>query len=170
MSQRALGKLGLFLSFATALIALVAFSLQLTTFAAGQRSAKAAKTMEFKPVLTLENQGPAPHTGRLMVLTKGPISNAMLARLRNYGTVHGVIERYNLVAMTPRGPRGRSAIQRLPLSPVITSGRCFLKMRLSFAPRALICLNKPSLTTKSPTKMSGLWCCSKMSNTRRRCT
>jgi subtilisin family serine protease len=114
MSQRAPGKLGLSLSFATALIALVAFSLQLTTFAAGRRSAGAAKSMEYKPVLTLENQGPARNTGRLMVLTKGPITDAMLAQLRNYGTVHGVIERYNLVAVTPRGPRGRSAIQRLP--------------------------------------------------------
>jgi subtilisin family serine protease len=114
MSQRALWKLGISLSSATAVIAIVVFSVQLTTFAAGRRSVGAAKAPAFKPVLTPQNQGPAPHTGRLMVLAKGPVTDAMLAQLRNYGTVHGVIQRYNIVAVTPHGPSGQRAIQRLP--------------------------------------------------------
>ena len=114
MRQSALWKLVICLSLTTAVIVIAALSAQLTTFAAGRRSVGAARAPEFKPVLTPQNQGPAPHTGRLMVLAKGPVTDAMLAQLRNYGTVHGVIQRYNIVAVTPRGPSGQRAIQRLP--------------------------------------------------------
>jgi subtilisin family serine protease len=114
MSRRALWKLSLPLSFATVVIATAVLSGQLATFAAGRRSAGAAKALEFKPILTLQNQGPAPRTGRLMVLAKGPVTDAMLAQLRSYGTVHGMIQRYNIVAVTPHGPSGQRAIQRLP--------------------------------------------------------
>jgi len=114
MRQRALLKLGPFLSLAALVIVSAALSLQLKTFAAGPRSVKALVASEFKPVLTPQNQGPAPRTGRLMVLAKGPVTDAMLAQFRNYGTVHGVIQRYNIVAVTPRGPSGRLAIQGLP--------------------------------------------------------
>lgn len=68
----------------------------------------------FQPVLTFDNQGPAPNRGRLMVQTRGPLTDAMRAQLSKYGTVHGVIARYNIVAITPKGPRGRRAIEGLP--------------------------------------------------------
>jgi subtilisin family serine protease len=112
MRQRALLKLGLFLSLAILAVAAV-LSIRPTTFAAGS-AAKTVEASEFKAVLTLQNQGPAPRTGRLMVLAKGPVTDAMLAQLRSYGAVHGVIQRYNIVAVTPHGPRGRRAIQGLP--------------------------------------------------------
>jgi subtilisin family serine protease len=50
----------------------------------------------------------------MMVLTKGPVTDAMLAQLRNYATIHGVIQRYNIVVVTPRGRSASLAIQRLP--------------------------------------------------------
>jgi subtilisin family serine protease len=114
MRQRALLKFGILLSFAIAVIVAVAAAIQPMTFAASRRTGNTLGTPAYKPVLTLQNQGPAPHTGRLMVVTKGPVTNAMLEQLRSYGTVHGVIQRYNIVAVTPRGPSARLAIQRLP--------------------------------------------------------
>ncbi len=79
-----------------------------------QAAAAAAAEDGFVPVLTEENQGPAPNTGRMIVVADRPVTDAMRAELSNYGTVHGVIDRYNLVAMTPRGPAARSSIARLP--------------------------------------------------------
>ncbi|MFQ5875325.1 MAG: S8 family serine peptidase [Dehalococcoidia bacterium] len=68
----------------------------------------------FQPILTPDTWGPAPRTGRLMVVTDGPVTNAMLEELAAYGTIHGVIERYNIVAVTPRGQVPASAIEGLP--------------------------------------------------------
>jgi len=68
----------------------------------------------FKPVLTFENQGPTPATTRLLVVGKGPLSEANLAALRFYATIHGVIPRYNIVVVTPRSRWSRAAIRRLP--------------------------------------------------------
>jgi subtilisin family serine protease len=68
----------------------------------------------FKPLLTLANQGPAPQSGRLMLVTKGPVTNAMLAQIKSFATVHGVIARYDIIVATPKGPAARLALQRLP--------------------------------------------------------
>jgi subtilisin family serine protease len=68
----------------------------------------------FKPLLTYSNRASADRTGRVMVLAKGPVTPSMLETLENYGKVFGVIERYNIVAMMPRGPRARQAIEGLP--------------------------------------------------------
>ncbi len=68
----------------------------------------------FKAVLTPDNQGPAPATNRLMVLARGPVSEANLAQLRLYAVVHGVIQRFNIVVMTPKSLRARALISRLP--------------------------------------------------------
>jgi subtilisin family serine protease len=67
----------------------------------------------FKPLLTFENQGPAPSTGRLLVVAKGPLTEKNLAELRAYATVHGVIQRYNIAVVTPKGPQARAMIPRL---------------------------------------------------------
>jgi len=50
----------------------------------------------------------------LIVQTRGPVTDANLAQLRLYAVVHGVIRRYNIVAVTPRGVRARISISRLP--------------------------------------------------------
>ena len=68
----------------------------------------------YVPLLTPDNQGPSPAANRLMVQTRGPVTDANLAQLRPYSVVHGVIRRYNIVAVTPRGVRARIAISRLP--------------------------------------------------------
>ncbi|NIV35377.1 MAG: S8 family serine peptidase, partial [Anaerolineae bacterium] len=68
----------------------------------------------FQPVLTFDNQGPAPKEGRLMVQVSGPVTEAVLAKLAQYGTIHGVIERYHIVVITPRGPKARRTIESLP--------------------------------------------------------
>jgi subtilisin family serine protease len=70
--------------------------------------------LALQPVLTFDNHGPAPNRGRLMVQTRGPLTDAIRAQLSRYGTIHGVIERYNIVAITPKGPRARRAIKSLP--------------------------------------------------------
>ena len=61
----------------------------------------------------LNDQGSAPRTGRLVIISKVPVTDAILAELSNYATVHGVIPRYNLIAVTPRGPQNRAVIERL---------------------------------------------------------
>src|SRR3990170_7294928 len=68
----------------------------------------------FVPALSEENQGPAPGTGRLIVVTNRHVTDAMRTQLSEYGTVHGLIDRYNLVAITPKGPDARASIQGLP--------------------------------------------------------
>lgn len=113
MRQRITSNLSLFLLLAIVPV-VVALYFMPGTFAADRRSAEAAEVAEFKSVLALHNQGPTPKTNRVMVLANGPVTDALLAKLRDYGTVHGVIQRFNIVAMTPRGPSARLAIERLP--------------------------------------------------------
>ena len=48
-----------------------------------------------------------------MVMTRGPVTDANLAQLRLHSVVHGVIQPFNIVAVTPKGLRGRIAISRL---------------------------------------------------------
>ena len=83
------------------------------TSAAPRRDAEPAVT-DFKPVLKYKNRVSADRAGRLMVAAKGPVTPSMLEALGRLGVVHGVIARYNIVAVTPRGPRARQAIERLP--------------------------------------------------------
>jgi subtilisin family serine protease len=96
----------------------LALGLMLIHFSTYPRlSAAAAAKPEvagFKPVLTFDNQGPTPSTGRLMVVGTGPLTERNLAQLRVYATVHGVIPRYNIAVVTPKGLRGRAMIPRLP--------------------------------------------------------
>ncbi len=51
---------------------------------------------------------------RLIVATHGQVTQTMLEQIGASGTVHGVIHRYNLVAVTPKGPNGRRNIEALP--------------------------------------------------------
>lgn len=91
---------------------LLSLAVAMTMAQAGQRDAS-DDPADMQPLLTLRNQGKEPSTGRLMVILDGPATDDRLAKLRDYGTVHGVIQRYNVVAMTPSGPNGRRAIERL---------------------------------------------------------
>src|SRR3970040_2202503 len=68
----------------------------------------------FQPILTEDNQGPAQQRGRLIVVANRRVTDAMVAELRNYGTVHGVIYRYNTIVVTPSGINARLAIEGLP--------------------------------------------------------
>jgi subtilisin family serine protease len=79
-------------------------------------AARVAKPLEagYLPVLTPYNQGPAPAAARLLVVTRGPATEANLAQLGNLAVVHGVIARYNIVALTPKGTRQKLALARLP--------------------------------------------------------
>lgn len=65
------------------------------------------------PLLTEDNQGPAPKSGRLIVSVEGPVTPNMLAEIASYGAVHGYIPRYSLVVVMPRGPSGRTSIEQL---------------------------------------------------------
>jgi subtilisin family serine protease len=114
MRQANISRFG-FVAAGSILAALLVFGLFHDTriSAAPGRDAEAAVT-GFNPVLTYASRGSADRTGRLMVLAKGPVTPSMLEALEKYGKVHGIIERYNIVAMTPRGPRGRQAIEGLP--------------------------------------------------------
>lgn len=95
-------------------ILLISGFAQLQKISAASPLEGATEVRGFKPLLTLDNQGPAPRTGRLMLVTRGPVTDGMLAILRNYGAVHGVIRRYNIVTFTPRGLAARAILLRLP--------------------------------------------------------
>jgi subtilisin family serine protease len=96
----------LFLSVALSAVLLASFTLA--------QNKKNKDKLTFKQVLTFENQGPGAKKGRMMVQTRGPVTDAVQAKLGEYGTIHGVIDRYNIVAMTPKGPRARRMIKSLP--------------------------------------------------------
>lgn len=72
------------------------------------------RVKDFKPPLTFDDQGPAPKTGRVMVVTDGPLTETMREELRKHGKIHGVIHRHNIVAITPKGEKGGKAIEELP--------------------------------------------------------
>lgn len=97
--------------FLAALLA-IEFFLQPKVSAAPREGAGPA-LRNFKPAPTSRNRIPAPRAGRLMVVAKGTVTPSMLEILRRFGVIHGVIARYNMVVVTPRGPRGRKAIERL---------------------------------------------------------
>lgn len=81
--------------------------------AIGQGRPPAAEELASRPVLTFDNQGPAPHGNRLIVTVEGPITAAMREQVAGFGTVHGVIETRDLIVVTPRGPRARAEIEAL---------------------------------------------------------
>jgi len=113
MSRNVITRPVIFLAPLLAILLISGFA-RLQNVSAASPAQRTAEVKGFNPLLTLNNQGPAPRTGRLMLVTKGPVTDAMLALLKNYGTVHGVIHRYNIVAITPRGPAARAALTRLP--------------------------------------------------------
>jgi len=55
----------------------------------------------------------APDTGRVLVAVDGPLSSARLEELGALGKVHQVLERYGLVALTPRGKAERAALGQI---------------------------------------------------------
>lgn len=65
-------------------------------------------------VLTFDNQGPGPSRPQLLVQVRGALDQYKRDTLSRYGTIDLVIERYNLVAVIPNGPRGERAIRSLP--------------------------------------------------------
>lgn len=69
---------------------------------------------QHQSILTPDNQGPTPKSNRLMVVVDGQVNSDILAQLGDHGTLHGVIDRYSIVAITPKGPRGERAIRNLP--------------------------------------------------------
>lgn len=96
--------------FAVILTALLAFA----PAGQSQRAAAPGEAGEDPAeLLTLGNQRPAPPSGRILVRAKAEVSLSMLQEMEYYATVHGVIPRYNLMAVTPRGPSARQAIERL---------------------------------------------------------
>lgn len=68
---------------------------------------------DYVPVQTPENRKNAPDNGRLMVALDGAVTAEQLEQISAHGTVHGVIERFSIVAVTPKGPQGRAAIEDL---------------------------------------------------------
>jgi subtilisin family serine protease len=54
-------------------------------------------------------------SARVMVLLETAVTDSALAELERYGVVHGWIDRYRLVAMTPGSPADRGAVATLPL-------------------------------------------------------
>ncbi|MFB3922704.1 MAG: S8 family serine peptidase [Terriglobia bacterium] len=94
---------------------------QIRNISAASPKQGTAEVKNFNPPLTLDNQGPAPRGGRMMLVTKGPVTDSTLAILKNYATIHGVIRRYNLVALTPRSPAARTALTRLSFVALVES-------------------------------------------------
>jgi subtilisin family serine protease len=85
------------------------------------------QTAGFMTLLTWNNQGAAPESGRLLVSIDGPLTDAVLDELRTYGKIHEVIPRYGLVAITPPGKRERADLAQ----------RRFVKLVESDQPRYL---------------------------------
>ncbi|MGH2677622.1 MAG: S8 family peptidase [Actinomycetota bacterium] len=57
---------------------------------------------------------PGGAAGRVLVAVDGAVTGAVLEELSAHGYVHGWIDRYGLVAMTPKGKRARAAVADLP--------------------------------------------------------
>ncbi len=98
-------------AFAVGLVVLVVFA---PAVLSQRPSGEANEVAAFQPLLTDSNLGPAPQTGRLIVVANRRVTDDMVADLRNYGTVHGVIYRYNAVVVTPSGINACIAIEGLP--------------------------------------------------------
>ena len=63
--------------------------------------------------------GPGRPAGRVLVAVDGPVTSDVLEGLSALGHVHGWIDRYGLVAMTPRGEEERAAVARLAFVSVV---------------------------------------------------
>jgi len=68
---------------------------------------------DFVHVYTPENRKKAPDKGRLMVALDGEVTGERLEEIGSFGKVHLVIDRYRVVAVTPKGPQGQKAIEGL---------------------------------------------------------
>jgi hypothetical protein len=75
---------------------------------------KADQQFPTKPVLTFDNQGPGPSRARLVVQVRGPLTDYKLNKLNQYGAIQLKIERYNAVAIAPKGVRAERTIRSLP--------------------------------------------------------
>jgi subtilisin family serine protease len=62
---------------------------------------------------------PGRPSGRVLVAVEGPVTSNVLEGLSALGHVHGWIDRYGLVALTPRGEEERAAVARLPFVSVV---------------------------------------------------
>lgn len=60
-----------------------------------------------------EEEGPQPNSNRLMVTVDGSVDDQVLTELESFGKVHGWIERYSTVVVTPKGPKGEQEIRNL---------------------------------------------------------
>lgn len=60
-----------------------------------------------------EDKGPRPNSNRLMVTVDGNVDDQVLTNLESFGKVHGWIERYSTVVVTPKGPKGEQEIRNL---------------------------------------------------------
>jgi subtilisin family serine protease len=113
MSHKLISRLGICLSAALLTTLFVSGFVRSRSVSAASPAEGTSEVQKFNPLLTFDNQGPAPKRGRLMVVAKGSVTDSILAQLKSFGTVHGVIRRYNIVAITPHGPAARAAITRL---------------------------------------------------------
>ena len=92
---------------------LLLLTLLVSTAASAGQPDDVPEVEDFRPILTRDSQNLPQHDGRLMVVTDGPVTEARLEALSDEGTIHGVIGRYNIVAVTPHGPRARAAIAEM---------------------------------------------------------
>ncbi len=88
-------------------------ALSLLTALGLAQSRNAAQGFSTQPVLTFDNQGPAPRT-QLLLQLRGPLDTHKRETLSRYGHIDTVIERYNLVAIIPFGPSARRTLESLP--------------------------------------------------------
>lgn len=79
-----------------------------------------------QPLLTMPDPNSVENR-RLLVQLDDSITEAELDELRQHGAVHGWLERYRMVAVTPHGINGRAAIESLPfVASVETDHRVYL--------------------------------------------
>lgn len=76
-----------------------------------------------QPLLTFANQGMAPKQNRLIIATDGPVTDAMVAAVSQYGNVRGVIENRNLIVAVAKGRRGQAGIEALPFVAAVEPDR-----------------------------------------------
>jgi subtilisin family serine protease len=59
-------------------------------------------------------KGRPTHGNRLLVQLTGAVTLSRLNQLKSYGTVHLVLNRFNAVSITPKGPQSKAALLALP--------------------------------------------------------
>ena len=67
----------------------------------------------FQPEQNHESPKARPKAGRLIVVSTGPVSNRIIEQLGKFGTVKGVLHRYNGVVVVPHGPKDVNGIKKL---------------------------------------------------------